>query len=190
MNKGFQSESEYASQSQLLAPSQPLEEGLVQTLITLVLMAPSTAESMNPISPLEVGQHFHMANQPLVLAVDDDDDNLLLLSYALEAFGCKFIGRSDSQTALEVAKAYQPDLILLDVLMPHIDGMEVLQYLKQDDLTCNIPVIAVTALARAEDRQTILLSGFTDYLSKPYMLEDLEALIHRYTSWTCSANQA
>nr|WP_315874809.1 response regulator [Thermocoleostomius sinensis] len=136
---------------------------------------------MNPIFSLGVNQQPQTIKQPLVLAVDDDDDNLLLLSYALETFGCKFISRSDSQTALDVARTYQPDLILLDILMPHVDGMEVVQHLKQDLSTCNIPVIAVTALARAEDRQTILQAGFTDYLSKPYMLEDLEALIQRHT---------
>jgi CheY-like chemotaxis protein len=145
---------------------------------------------MNPISPLEASQQPRTVDQPLILAVDDDDDNLLLLSYALETFGCRFISRSNSQTALDVAKTYRPDLILLDILMPHVDGMEVVQHLKHDTVTCNIPVIAVTALARAEDRQTILQAGFTDYLSKPYMLEDLEALIHRYISWVCPANQA
>lgn len=134
---------------------------------------------MNLISPAVVEQP-RLANRPLILAVDDDDDSLLLLSYVLDALDCQFIGRSDSKNALETAKAYNPDLILLDVLMPDVDGIEVVQHLRQDPLTCAIPVIAVTALARAEDRQTLLLSGFTDYLSKPYLLEDLESLVYRY----------
>lgn len=121
-----------------------------------------------------------IALRPLVLVVEDDDDNLILLSYAIEAFGCKFIGQSSSKTAFSVAKAQQPDLILLDILMPDVDGIQLLQHFKQDASTRQIPVIAVTALARAEDRQTLLQSGFTDYISKPYMLEDLEALIHRH----------
>lgn len=118
--------------------------------------------------------------QPLVLAVEDDDDNLLLIGYVLEAFGYRFMGQTDSQTALTLVKEHQPDLILLDILLPNVDGIKFVQQLKQDSMTCEIPVIAVTALARSEDRENILLSGFTDYISKPYMLDDLEALIHRH----------
>lgn len=119
-------------------------------------------------------------SEPLVLVVEDDDDNLLVIRYALESFGCRFIGQSDSQAVISLAKECKPNLILMDILLPHIDGIELLHRLKQDALTCDIPVIAVTALARAEDRQNILLSGFADYISKPYMLDDLEALIRRH----------
>lgn len=119
-------------------------------------------------------------SEPLVLVVEDDDDNLLVIRYALESFGCRFIGQSDSHAVISLAKECKPDLILMDILLPHIDGIELLHRLKQDALTCQIPVIAVTALARTEDRQNILRSGFADYISKPYMLDDLEALIRRY----------
>lgn len=118
--------------------------------------------------------------QPLILVVEDDEDNLLLLSYALEAFGYQFVGQPNSQSAFAAAKAYQPDLILLDILMPDLDGIQVLQRFRQDHSTRQIPVIAVTAMARAEDRQMLLQAGFTDYISKPYMLEDLELLIHQH----------
>jgi len=120
------------------------------------------------------------AQQSLILVVEDDDDNLLLMGYAIEAFGCKFIGQSSSEAVLSIAEEYQPDLILLDILMPDVDGIQVLQALKQNPSTCQIPVIAVTALARAEDRQSLLSAGFTDYISKPYMLDDLEALVHHH----------
>lgn len=118
--------------------------------------------------------------QPLILGVEDDEDNLLLLSYAIESFGCQFVGQSNSQSAFAAAKAYQPDLILLDILMPNLDGIQLLQRFRQDQLTRQIPVIAVTAMARVEDRQMLLQAGFTDYISKPYMLEDLELLIHQH----------
>lgn len=118
--------------------------------------------------------------QPLILVVEDDEDNLFLLNYAIEAFGCRFVGQSSSQLALAAAKTYQPDLILLDILMPGMDGIQLLQRFQQDPSTRQIPVIAVTALARAEDRQMLLQAGFTDYISKPYMLEDLETLIHHH----------
>ncbi|MBW4633968.1 MAG: response regulator [Iphinoe sp. HA4291-MV1] len=117
---------------------------------------------------------------PLILAVEDNEDNLLLLSYALELLGCKLICQKDSSTTLLVAKEYQPDLILLDILLPGSSGIDVVRSLKQEPLTNHIAAIAVTALATIEDRERILSAGFNDYISKPYMIEDLEALVYRY----------
>lgn len=115
--------------------------------------------------------------QPLVLAVEDNDDNLMLITYTLESLGCKLICQTDSSSTLLVAKEYQPDLILMDILLPGLSGIDVVRYLKKEPLTCQIPVIAVTALASPEERERILMAGFDDYISKPYMIEDLEALI-------------
>ncbi|BAZ51156.1 response regulator receiver domain protein [Nostoc sp. NIES-4103] len=124
-------------------------------------------------------QKKHNSQQPLVLAVEDHDDSLLLMSYALESLGCGFICQADSSTTLVVAKEYQPDLIMLDILLPGLSGIDVVRQLKQDSLTYHIPVVAVTALATKEDQQQILMAGFDDYISKPYMIEDLEAIIQR-----------
>jgi CheY-like chemotaxis protein len=121
-----------------------------------------------------------LATKPLILAVDDDEDNLLLLAYALEPLGYAFLTAADGVNALSLARTYQPDLILLDVLLPEMDGIEVVSHLKKDPINRKIPVIAVTALAIPEDRERLLLSGFNDYISKPYMLEDIEALVCRY----------
>lgn len=120
------------------------------------------------------------AQHPLVLVVEDNSDNLLLLSYALDTFGCRYLGESDSRSALQLVKECQPDLILLDILMPNLDGIGFLTQLKQDPSMQAIPVIAVTALVGMDERQRLLDAGFTDYLSKPYMLDDLEALIHQH----------
>lgn len=121
-----------------------------------------------------------IASKPSILAVDDDEDNLLLLAYALEPLGCGLLTASDGLTALRRAQDYRPDLILLDILMPYMDGTEVVTHLKKDVKTKTIPVIAVTALARKEDRERLLRAGFNDYLSKPYMIEDIEALVRHY----------
>lgn len=118
--------------------------------------------------------------QPLILVVEDNSDNLLLLGYALETFGCNYRGETDSRVALRLVKECQPHLILLDVLMPSLDGIGFLHHLKQDPSTRSIPVIAVTALVGANERKRLLNAGFTDYLSKPYMLDELEALIHQH----------
>jgi CheY-like chemotaxis protein len=119
------------------------------------------------------------SQQPLILAVEDHDDSLLLISYALESLGCRFICQTDSSATLLVAKEYQPDLIMLDILLPGLSGIDVVGHLKREPLTCEIPVVAVTALAGREDRDLLLKAGFNDYISKPYMIEDLETMIHR-----------
>lgn len=121
----------------------------------------------------------HISQQPLILVVEDNDDNLLLMSYALESLGCRFICQTDSSSTVLVAKEYQPDLIILDILLPTFNGIDVVRYLKHDPLTYKIPVLAVTALAAREDRERILLAGFNDYISKPYLLDDLEAVVRR-----------
>lgn len=128
----------------------------------------------------QVFKHKQNSQQPLILAVEDNDDNLLLLSYFLESLGCRLICQKDSSTTVLVAKEYQPDLILLDILLPSLSGIDLVRSLKKEPLTRNIAAIAVTALASAEDRERILRAGFNDYISKPYMLEDLEAMVCRY----------
>lgn len=122
----------------------------------------------------------HKLETPLILVVEDNDDNLQLMSYTLEALGCRLICQHDSSTTVVLAKEYQPDLILLDILLPTLSGIDVVRQLKQEPLTAQIPAIAVTALAHYEDKQRILMAGFDDYISKPYMIEDLEDMVCRY----------
>ncbi len=122
----------------------------------------------------------HDFQPPLILAVEDNDDNLLLLSYALDSLGCRLICQKDSSTTVLVAKEYQPDLILLDILLPGKSGIDLVRSLKQEPLTSHIAAIAVTALASVEDRERILRAGFDDYISKPYMIEDLEDMVRSY----------
>jgi len=118
--------------------------------------------------------------QPLVLVVDDNEDNLLLLAVLLEPLDCALLTASDGHTALELAQRYQPALILLDMMLPDIDGMEILSRLRQNPGTAMVPVIAVTAMARAEDRDRILSAGFNEYVSKPYAVDEFEVLLRHY----------
>ncbi|NEP59860.1 MAG: response regulator [Symploca sp. SIO2G7] len=117
---------------------------------------------------------------PLVLVVDDDEDNLLLMTHVLDHLGCSWITAVDGIGALQKAQTAQPALILLDILMPHMNGAEVLARLKENSKVQKIPVIAVTALANTSEREDIMLAGFDDYVSKPYMLEDVEAALERH----------
>lgn len=135
---------------------------------------------------MELAREFMNQNKvqsfmsPLVLVVEDNEDNLVLMRYALEAVGCRSICLQDSYSAIVLAKEHQPDLILLDVLLPGLSGIDIVKLLKREPLTYQIPVVAVTALALAEDRERILFAGFDDYLSKPFMIEDFELMIHQH----------
>ncbi|QZZ21004.1 response regulator [Leptothermofonsia sichuanensis E412] len=124
------------------------------------------------------------SSKVVILAVDDDQDNLVLLGYQLSLLlPCSVISASNGQTALLLAKQFHPDLILLDIMLPDMDGFEIVRQLKQDSQTCKIPVIAVSAMARSQDQETALQAGYDDYLLKPYELESLEALIYRYLNF-------
>lgn len=102
-----------------------------------------------------------------LLIVDDEKQNRLLLT---ELFGTtyKIIQAKNGVQALEKARQHRPDLVLLDVLMPEMDGMSVLRELKRDDATRLIPVIFITALNSATDEENGLNLGAVDYISKPF----------------------
>ncbi len=119
-------------------------------------------------------------NQPLVLAVDDDEDSLCLVSEVVKGSNLSCITATDGKTALSLAQLHQPNLILLDILLPDLNGVEVLHRLRKNPQTQCIPVIAVTALAKEEDCDRIMAAGCDGYITKPYMLDDLEDLIFRY----------
>ncbi|PSP01052.1 MAG: response regulator [Cyanobacteria bacterium QS_7_48_42] len=119
-------------------------------------------------------------DKPLVLLVDSDEDNLLLLAWVLQKFNCALIAAAQGKAAISVAQIHQPNLILLEILLPDLDGLEVITQLRQIPETKQITIIAVTALAKAEDKQKVLSAGGDDYISKPYMLEELETLIEHY----------
>lgn len=121
-----------------------------------------------------------VSQRPLVLAVDDNEDNLVLISFTLDLIGCNFITAKNGETALQLAQTYLPDLILLDIMLPDINGIEIITRLRENLPTKDIPVIAVTALARPEDQQNILAAGCNDYISKPYVVDDLEVVLRRY----------
>ncbi|GAC1484001.1 MAG: hypothetical protein NVS2B14_21840 [Chamaesiphon sp.] len=116
----------------------------------------------------------------LILAVDDNEDNLLLLTQVLIALDCSFITANNGRTAVAMAQDHCPDLILLDIMLPDLNGIEVVEQLKQEVQTREIPIVAVTAMARIEDRERFLLAGCNEYVKKPYIIDELEAIIHRY----------
>jgi len=105
--------------------------------------------------------------KPLVMLVDDDLDLLEMFSVFLEALNCKTIKISDSNNALATAEKRRPRLILLDISMPKMNGLEILQKLKQNPSTKNIPVIMVTGEQRVRELEAAFKLGAADYMIKP-----------------------
>jgi adenylate cyclase len=108
-----------------------------------------------------------MRDPPLILVVDDVPDNVDILQMRLEAQGYEVVTAADGVEALEKIRALRPDLVLLDVMMPKLDGIETVKRLKADPSLPFIPVILVTAKADASDVIAGLESGGDDYLTKP-----------------------
>ncbi len=118
--------------------------------------------------------------RPLVLAVDDNHDNLELLTQILDLFGCECVGVVDGYSALSAAVDRPPDLIVLDICLPDINGIELVKRIKQNPKLRHIPIVAITALAKTEDRDRILQVGCVAYLSKPFNIKDLEQIIRQH----------
>ncbi len=110
-----------------------------------------------------------------ILAIDDTPENLALLSQMLTEKGYKVRSVTKGSTALRGAKAAPPDLILLDVKMPEMNGYEVCQELKADDRTRNIPVIFISALGDVFDKVKAFQAGGVDYIIKPFQVEEVLA---------------
>lgn len=110
-----------------------------------------------------------------VLVVEDNALNLKLVRDVLGHAGYQVLEAGDAERGLELARAGAPDLILMDVQLPGIDGVEALRRLRADAATASIPVVALTALAMKEDRERFLSAGFDGYLEKPVSVPDLAA---------------
>ena len=113
-----------------------------------------------------------------ILVVDDHEDNIELLRARLEARGYEVFGANDGQAALDQVEKVRPDLILLDVMMPKMDGMEVVRRLKSNKTLPFIPVIMQTALDSTENKVEGLDAGADDYITKPINFAELEARVN------------
>jgi diguanylate cyclase (GGDEF)-like protein len=117
-----------------------------------------------------------------ILIVDDMPNNLRFLSTTLTEQGYKVRSVTEGLMALTVAEAAKPDLILLDIMMPNIDGYEVCQRLKANEQTCDIPVIFLSALDEVLDKVKAFSVGGVDYITKPFQLEEVLARIQTHLS--------
>ena len=102
-----------------------------------------------------------------ILIVEDNDLNLKLFRDLLTAHGYETIETKEGLEAINLTRSERPDLILMDIQLPEISGLDVTRRLKAEELLCNIPIIAVTAFAMKDDEEKILAAGCQAYISKP-----------------------
>ncbi len=112
-----------------------------------------------------------------ILVVDDDPGNLKLAATVLQHAGHEVLAAANGEEALAAAQAHTPDLVLMDVQMPGIDGIAALRRLRADPRTATLKVVALTALAMKGDRERLIAQGFDGYLEKPIRYKEFLASV-------------
>lgn len=112
-----------------------------------------------------------------VLIVDDNENNLKLAREIIQSLGLKTMEATDAKSAIAQAREHLPDLILMDIQLPGMDGVEATRILKHDDRTGHIPIIALTSLAMNGDKEKIMSAGCDAYLAKPFGFEEFVSTV-------------
>lgn len=115
-----------------------------------------------------------------VLIVEDNEMNIKLFRDLLQAHGYETLQTKEGLEALSLARLHKPDLILMDIQLPEVSGLEVTRWLKQDAELAQIPVIAITAFAMQGDEEKMLAGGCAGYLSKPISIERLISTVKQF----------
>jgi two-component system, cell cycle response regulator DivK len=115
-----------------------------------------------------------------VLIVEDNELNMKLFNDLLEARGYRVVQTASGHKVLELARQHRPDLILMDIQLPEISGLDVTGWLKDDDELRDIPVIAITAFAMKGDEERIRKGGCEGYLSKPISIPKFLETVQRF----------
>lgn len=121
-----------------------------------------------------------MADSKKILIVDDEQDIVETLKFILEAQGYDCACAYNGEDGLNLAKELIPDLIILDVMMPKINGYKISRLLKYDNKYKNIPIIMVTARSQEQDKLIGEETGANEYISKPFEIEEILAVVKKY----------
>lgn len=125
-----------------------------------------------------------------VMVVDDEPDIRRLVSFALKRHGYEVVEAEDGLAAVALAEREMPDLILMDVMMPVMNGYEASQKLRENEGTSRIPIVMLSAKSQATEVQAGLESGATRYICKPFTPKDLVAEVTKYVKADAQAGQA
>ena len=131
-------------------------------------------------SHLEVGEEGAGEMAKTVLIVEDNELNMKLFHDLLEAHGYRTVGTRNGIEALDLARTHRPDLVLMDIQLPEVSGLEVTKWLKDDPELRAIPVVAVTAFAMKGDEERIREGGCEAYMSKPISVTKFIATVKTY----------
>ncbi|MCE7861825.1 MAG: response regulator [Chloroflexi bacterium] len=115
-----------------------------------------------------------------VLYIEDNFHNRRIVNKVLASKGIRVVEAEDGEKGLDMVRELIPPLVLLDITLPGIDGIEVVKRMKADDVLRHIPVIAVTASAMRGDRERFLEAGCDDYLSKPIQVTELAEMVDKH----------
>lgn len=119
---------------------------------------------------------------PVIIVVDDHEDNLFFVSHITECMKLRCLTACHSEEFLQTLQFVRPNLILLDIKLPEMNGFDLLKIVRQDFQYIDVPVIAMTAMVGVDVRTRLYGSGFTDYLSKPFSIDALKSLLLHYLS--------
>ncbi len=114
-----------------------------------------------------------------ILVIEDNVQNLKLAQLLLQRAGHEVLSADSGEAGMRLAREQAPDLVLMDVQMPGMDGLEATRLLKRDPLTAHLKVVALTALAMKGDEQRMLAAGCTAYLAKPFHYKELMAVVEQ-----------
>ncbi|NMF57864.1 GAF domain-containing protein [Pseudanabaena yagii] len=138
-------------------------------------------ENTTPSSENPIEHDDSHSKSPLILLAEDNEANIVTISCYLEAKGYRLIVAKDGQQAINLVRSHNPDLILMDIQMPEIDGIEAIKWIRSNHST-DVPIIAITALAMTGDREICLEAGANEYLTKPIKLKQLNTSIQQILS--------
>jgi CheY-like chemotaxis protein len=125
---------------------------------------------------------------PTVLAVDDEPTIRVLIRAALEGTGYRLLEAADGASALQIARSRRPDLILLDIALPHLSGLEVCRRMKEDPATATTPILLLTGFVQQAERQAAEDVGAQGFIAKPFsptaLVEQITDTVHQRAAMT------
>jgi CheY-like chemotaxis protein len=152
---------------------QPFQAALSQVLLPTDSAEDTRAPVVAPIQPPE---------PPLILLAEDNEANITVMLSYLKAHGLRVAIARNGLEAVQLAKQYQPALIVMDIQMPEMDGLEATRRIRADQALNMTPIIALTALAMPGDRDRCLAAGANEYMTKPVSLKQLLQIIRQYVA--------